>query len=358
MDVKNTKKLIHKCMEHNLTPFLWGKAGIGKSQIIKQIADELKVKCVDLRLGQMEVGDLTGIPDRDGNTTVWLRPTWFPTDDSRGILFLDEINRARLDVLQAVFQLVLDRRLNTHVLPEGWKIVCAGNPAGGDYFVSDLDPALLNRFVHIKLTPLHTEFIEHAKGAAFHKSVIGFIHEYPDMLGNEMVDIPLEIVPTPRGWEMYGKIISGLDINNDADQKLMFEAGVGIVGSTATISFMESFKQTKKYIRGEEVLKNFAKVKPELKEMLDTTDGKEIRIDLINMSLEEVLDITVNHEFKFTEKTEKNFVDFLVLLPVDLRLAAIRRMTKDMECPASKVIIKQQYTDCLYSDTKKKLNLK
>jgi len=338
MDVKNTKRLVHKCMECNLTPFLWGKAGIGKSQIVQQIADEGKMQMVDLRLGQMEVGDLTGIPDRNGDTTVWLRPTWFPTDNSKGILFLDEINRARLDVLQAVFQLVLDRRLNTHVLPEGWKIVCAGNPSGGDYFVSDLDPALMNRFVHIKLTPLHTEFVDHAKGASFNKSVVSFIQEYPNMLGNEMIDIPLEIIPTPRGWEMYGKIIDGLDINSSTDQALMFEAGVGIVGSTATVSFIESFKQAKRYIRGEEILKNFAKVKPDLKDMLDTTDGKEIRIDLINMTLEEVLDLTMPHDYHFMEKTEKNFVDFLVMLPIDLRLAAIKRMTKDTESPAHKVI--------------------
>ncbi|HHV71541.1 MAG TPA: hypothetical protein GXX38_02870, partial [Clostridia bacterium] len=100
----------------DITPFLWGERGIGKSQCVYQVAQELsadgeKWDVIELRIGQMEVGDLIGVPKVEKGRTIWARPEWFPTT-GKGIIFLDEPNRDNAgDVTQAIFQLVLDKRL-------------------------------------------------------------------------------------------------------------------------------------------------------------------------------------------------------------------------------------------------------
>ena len=84
---------------------------------------------------------------------MYARPEWFPDESQpKGILFLDELNRAPVDVRQAVFQLVKEKTMHTHKLPEGWFIVSAINPDNTGYQVETLDKAMLRRFCQIKVT--------------------------------------------------------------------------------------------------------------------------------------------------------------------------------------------------------------
>src|SRR3990167_2043920 len=130
MNTKNFERLITSLINDNkhLPILAWGESGIGKSQAVARIAKQLSIGFIDLRLGQMEVGDLIGLPrhHNEGNTftTEYSTPFWFP-QTGKGILFLDEINRSRLEVRQAIFQLILDRQLHGKKLPDGWFIVSA-----------------------------------------------------------------------------------------------------------------------------------------------------------------------------------------------------------------------------------------
>ena len=166
MRFEQAKELIRLIVQRNVhvPPLLVGPMGVGKSWIPKEAAKELGIACIDLRLAQQEVGDLTGLPRRDGKRTVWSRPEWWPEDPtSKGILFLDELNRAPVDVLQAVFQLVGEWKLHTHVLPSEWIIVSAMNPDNGSYQVDSLDIAMLRRFCQIKVLPSSGEWVRWAE---------------------------------------------------------------------------------------------------------------------------------------------------------------------------------------------------
>ena len=150
----------------NVPTLIHGRHGVGKSQGIFQVSQELQYvhptkgktsyDFIDLRLGNMEVGDLLGLADfeedENGNkiATKFMRPSWLPTDpDSCGILFLDEINRARRDVLQAAFQLVLDKKIHEYELPKGWVVVGACNPNTDEYIVTDIgDAAFISLLSH------------------------------------------------------------------------------------------------------------------------------------------------------------------------------------------------------------------
>ena len=113
---------------------LHGSPGVGKSQVVKQVADKLGIEMIDLRLSQLDPVDLRGVPSVDkikvGKTEVgktnWNVPSFLPTEGN-GILFLDEINSAAQATQAAAYQLVLDRKLGDYELPSGWAMVAAGN---------------------------------------------------------------------------------------------------------------------------------------------------------------------------------------------------------------------------------------
>ena len=77
--------------------------------------------------------------------TIFMPPYWFPTDNQPVVLFLDELNRARPEILQTIMDLALNRKLAGRELPAGSRIVSAVND-GEEYQLTDLDPALVSRF--------------------------------------------------------------------------------------------------------------------------------------------------------------------------------------------------------------------
>ena len=127
--------------------FCWGATGIGKSQTVKQagheIAETLKLTytediskinddehfvVIDIRLAQCDPSDLRGIPiyDKEKTATVWLPPEMFPRS-GKGIIFFDELNLAPPLVQASAYQLILDRRLGTYCVPDGFLVIAAGN---------------------------------------------------------------------------------------------------------------------------------------------------------------------------------------------------------------------------------------
>jgi len=342
LNIRKIKTVIKKAMDNYYTPFVWGKHGIGKSQIVKQIAEDRAEQnnikfttnpdlfndkhfgFVDLRIGQMEVGDLIGIPiineKEENSKTKWAKPDWFPTDEnSKGIIFADELNRGRLDVLQAIFQLVWDRRLHLHVLPKGWKICVAANPSGSEYIVNDLDIALMDRFVHLKLVPEVKEWLEWAKNTGVKESITSFIERYPEQLGHEGANMNLDIKPSPRSWEILSNMCTDLD--ND----LLLEVAIGIVGNETAITYIESMKKKlESPVRANEILSNYKKHKSKVSKH---ANSKKPRLDLLKISCDDIERILKkdfvleNKEWK--DSYEKNLVEFMRDIPKDLSFALI-----------------------------------
>src|SRR5512134_1734037 len=133
---------------------LWGAPGVGKSQIIAQIARKHGVSLIDVRLSQMEPTDLRGIPFRAGDRVEWSVPALLPEaarHGARGILFLDEITSAPPTVTAAAYQLILDRRLGEYRVPDGWVIFAAGNRHGDRGVTYVMPTPLANRFTHYEV---------------------------------------------------------------------------------------------------------------------------------------------------------------------------------------------------------------
>lgn len=264
-------KILEKCpAEQNI--MLSGKHGIGKSQILEKYYSQKGYKVVTLFLGQMsDPGDLIGIPHKNEKTghTEFLPPYWFPTDEIPVVLFLDELNRARPEVLQTIMDLALNRKLAGKSLPKGSRIISAVNN-GDEYQLTDLDPALVSRFNVYEFVPTVQEWLLWAAKNGIDERIIKFISQNDSFLdgdGKETDYTGLEKSPDRRGWEKVSSIIKG-NLNLDFTDKKMIS---GIVGVRAANLFFESFGKSKILSAEELLLNDFEKSEISLKRY-DTPD--------------------------------------------------------------------------------------
>jgi hypothetical protein len=190
---------------HAHTPvMLWGPPGVGKSQIISQIARNHDVPLIDIRLSQMEPTDLRGVPFRKGDLVEWSVPSLLPDagrHGPRGILFLDEITSAPPTVTAAAYQLILDRRLGDYRVPEGWVIFAAGNRYGDRGVTYVMPTPLANRFTHYEIDPDLEDWVAWAHVTGIDERIIAFLRFRPDLLfAFDPAQNPVAF-PSPRSWE-------------------------------------------------------------------------------------------------------------------------------------------------------------
>lgn len=247
--------LDHTPASHNI--MLSGRHGIGKSEILTDYFTEKGMKVVALFLGQMsDPGDLIGLPDKSGDITIFRPPYWFPVDNKPIVLFLDELNRARPEVLQTIMDLALNRKLAGRKLPEGSRIIAAVNE-GDEYQLTDLDPALVSRFNIFRFEPSVSEWLLWAKKNDLDPRVIGFISENQlwldkDPNAEEGADTGLDKTPDRRAWKRVSDVIKGREKLDNKDVKLISS----IVGVKATNLFISKMAQIKQ-VNIKDFLRNF-----------------------------------------------------------------------------------------------------
>ena len=128
------KTLINNILPHVLSAkfpvLLRGRHGIGKSTVVYQIAKERGLPVVERRASQMTEGDLLGLPKVNNNVTQWLAPEWLDTACKNPVvLFLDEVDRATLEVRQGIFELCDSRKIAGHKLHPDTLIFACVNPS-------------------------------------------------------------------------------------------------------------------------------------------------------------------------------------------------------------------------------------
>ena len=282
---------------------LTGKHGIGKSQILEKFFTARGERVVILFLGQMsDPGDLIGLPRLDEKTgkTLFMPPYWFPTDDKPVVLFLDELNRARPEVLQTIMDLTLNRILAGRKLPEGSRVISAVND-GEEYQLTDLDPALVSRFNIYEFKPAAQEWLLWAAKAGLDSRVIDFISENPDMLDGGAFtreDQGLEKSPDRRGWERVSTVLKTNEVT-----PLLKTVIAGIVGMPAASKFFATINQKKLPSARDILLGDFAKQKAAIKKC-NTPE-----LATVNESIFRFIE-TNSYEEKDSEKVVSNFAAY------------------------------------------------
>jgi hypothetical protein len=160
LSIPAAKTLLQSVAFDMLEPaMLWGQPGVGKSEMIRQLAEENGAALVDIRLSQYDSVDLRGIPTVDEGLTVWNVPSTLPfkgnhrfSEDAKVIvLFLDEINSASPAVAAVAYQLINDRRVGEHQLMDSVIIIAAGNRESDKGVTNKMPTPLANRFTHIEI---------------------------------------------------------------------------------------------------------------------------------------------------------------------------------------------------------------
>jgi len=239
LTVREAKYLSRKIMEAGEIPLLIGHFGVGKTDIAREIAQETGRKLVILVLSQMEPGDLIGLPARDENKTSFLAPDWWP-EDGNTIILLDEINRAHRSIRNAIMQLLVDKRIHNHILPEGTWIMASMNPPDENYDQVELitDPAFLSRFFILEIHPDPKEWVEWARKNQIEEEVIEFISKYPEFLSvHESVSLKASIKPSPRSWHKLSRVLSLM--SEDDKKEYLYILASGIVGPEAAKVFID-----------------------------------------------------------------------------------------------------------------------
>lgn len=298
--------------DHNL--MLVGKHGIGKSEILTDYYSKKGMPVVALFLGQMsDPGDLIGIPNKNEKTgkTDFMPPYWFPLDGKPIVLFLDELNRARPEILQTIMDLALNRKLAGRKLPVGSRIISAVN-AGDQYQLTDLDPALVSRFNIVNFRPTVQEWMLWARKADVDVRVIDFIQENqiwldkdPDAKENE--DTGLDKNPDRRGWKRVSDIIK----QSGELSPLVTKAISAVVGPKAASAFVSNVS-SRKIVSGHEVILNFSKVrekldKYELHQLSVVNDGiyRFLEVEKVPARDKEMAKKNLEDYFEYLTRTKK-----------------------------------------------------
>lgn len=324
MNIEQMKIVIKEIItKTDLTPCVVGHRGVGKSAGIIQACREIDRKYVSLRLGQMEVGDLVGIPFREGEVMHWSRPSWWPGDDEPPtVVHCDELNRAQQeDTLQAIFQFVeppaegLLRSLHTHHLSKRHKVVVSINPPDGTYQVATLDRALIDRMVMLFVETDYRCWARYAAQRELSGDVQQFLAGNSGMLARQGAPMELQVEPTERGWEM----VSVLRRNCHFPGDLEMEVYAGIVGTEAAITFMRWLADSKgRPLTAAEILNSWAQVAGQAAGQRDDVQAATVNDLTAALQVSPVLE----------PEQEANLVAYIAVLPRDLRFGFVKSLLK------------------------------
>ena len=221
---------------------LWGAPGVGKSTIVRDLATELGIGFIDVRLAQREPVDMRGLPVPENGAVKWLVSSEWPRDpDSRGFILFDELTAADKTLQVASYEFILDRRLgDLYRVPKGWYILAAGNRVEDKAVSCAMSSALANRFLHLEVRPDAASFLAWATANGVHQAVVNFIRYRPELLFSTEGQNLQRGWPSPRSWERVSTL---LKISDQYGHKTLLRHTIpGLVGEGAAVEFLAFYR--------------------------------------------------------------------------------------------------------------------
>lgn len=299
---------------------LISERGIGKTSAYQQCADELGIGYIGLYAAALEGPDFMGLPDKDKEKgiTKYLAPQFLPTRQAveeglypkKGILVLEEINRVPSDTISVLYPLLLEKKINGHMIADGWRIGVTMNPDSMNYLVNSLDDAMLDRFISIEVTADIDDYMEYSLKNHPNDDVLSYLKACPDMLlivKKSAESTALTKSPTPRGWTKIQELFN----NCKLAENIMRELVGGIVGPQAASSFYGFLNNRNLIIPStKDLLENYDGVKNDINNLI-----KENHIDVLNYIIQKII-ISFNED----EKHITNMKALLVDLPEEMQI--------------------------------------
>ena len=315
------QNMIENNTDYRLFPsvMLWGQPGVGKSDAIKEIKNNLslltnkKVVVTDIRLLLFNPIDLRGIPtvNKDKTTSIWLRPEIFnmdPSDDVFNILFLDEISAAPPSVQSAAYQIVLDHKVGEHKLPENCVVICAGNRVSDHSVAYKMPKALSNRVMHFEVEVNFEEWKKWALDNDIDDRILSYLSFNPSSLNTFDPSNDEVAYATPRTWEMTSNI---LKLTSSTDTKIPENMISGLIGKKTEVDF-----------------KTYLKVYKDIPKFDDIFSGKTNKVPLELDRLYAISNGIVNYSRIYFDDKDKmtNALRYVNLMPADFRIIIVNEL--------------------------------
>lgn len=251
--IKSAKDIARYYMSKDIPLYLHGPPGVGKSQCLRQLSEELEVGFIDIRLGSLMPEDLSGIPvpDLEKRMAVWLESEFWPNvkrDGKEGIIVFDELSDASRALQSCAYKIILERQ---H-LPKGWWPCAAGNRREDRAAAGTISTALANRFGHCEVIADVDTSVEYFNAIGVDPLIPGFLRFRPGLL-HSMEGANLLAFPTPRAWEQVSKVAR-------APVGLRFKLVRGLVGEGAAGEF-EAYAKVDNLPSLEDIVANPAKTR-------------------------------------------------------------------------------------------------
>ena len=257
VDFKTFSQVVQYVTNVRKPVLLRGRHGIGKSTVVYDYAKKCGLPVVERRASQMTEGDLVGLPDIEGNATRFNPPDWFKKAcDHAVVLFLDEVDRATLEVRQGIFELTDSRKLNGHTLHEGTLVFAAvnGGDHGDQYQVGEMDPAELDRWTVFDIEPSVEDWLLWAKDMNIAPEVWDFINQNRNHLEHTDDFEPNKVYPSRRSWERLAQCLQAADLFGSDNSAELFQLTSAFVGFEAAVSFNDFVINYDRQVSVEDVL--------------------------------------------------------------------------------------------------------
>jgi len=288
---QQAKPAIKAAMKANRPSFLWGPPGVGKSELVEEITNELGGHMIDLRMAQMEPTDIRGIPffNKELGVMDWAPPIELPTEELASqypciVLFLDEMNSAPPAVQAAGYQLVLNGRVGKYVLPKNVHIVAAGNRDSDKGVTYRMPMPLANRFIHLEMRPDFASWQNWAIENQVHEDVVGYLSFAKQDLYDFDAKSSSRAFATPRTWTFVSQLLQ----EDDMDPETLYNLVAGTVGEGLATKFVAHRKIASKMPNPSDIL-----------------SGKVKDLDVKEISAMYSLTISMCYELKSALETDK-----------------------------------------------------
>jgi len=247
VDFATFLNVVPHILNTHLPVLIRGRHGVGKSEVVYMIAERRELPVVERRASQMTEGDLLGLPDTadlsDGRkATTWNAPDWLVTACTQPVvLFLDEVDRATMEVRQGLFELTDSRKINGwHLHPETLIVAAVnGGEHGAQYQVGEMDPAELDRWTVFDVEPSTEDWLAWAKDNV--DSVLwDFVNQNRNHLEHGDDFEPNKVYPSRRSWKRFNDTAAPAGVmGEDGDRDLLFNLATAFVGFEAAVALRD-----------------------------------------------------------------------------------------------------------------------
>lgn len=329
MRIKNLYNTIHLARTINRPLLIWGAPGVGKSSLVHQYAADQGCDVLDWRLTEMESVDMRGTPREKNGRTYWAPPIELPEPGTKGIMFLDELAQARMEVKNVAARLVLERRIGEWRLPEGWWIVAASNRLDDKAGTSPMPTHLNGRFWHAEVEVSVEDWMVWAERMDIDFRVVAYLKYRPGALLAFDPKSKEAAFASPRSWHLLSDMIKAMGSEDQAsaiDAALMGEWASGAVGRAHGMEFVGFLRTMLSLVSIEQILLDPDKVPvstdPSVSYALATGLALQVKRDSIASAFRYMERVGKEFAFVFAKKVEnvmpalrktKAFVDFCAL---------------------------------------------